>query len=109
MNEKPKITVLITSSLIPSHPSIEVIRTTIESLKYIGLKKEDSKVLIALDVNPVKLKKRGSRYTDYKKNLQNYLNENPDFDYEITQKPKGGNGLVGNIMNAFSRVKAEYV
>ena len=91
MNEKPKITVLITSSLIPSHPSIEVIRTTIESLKYIGLKKEDSKVLIALDVNPVKLKKRGSRYTEYKKNLQNYLNENPDFDYEITQKPKGGN------------------
>ncbi len=109
MNEKPKITVLITSSLIPSHPSIEVIRTTIESLKYIGLKKEYSKVLIALDVNPVRPKKRGSRYTDYKKNLQNYLNENPDFDYEITQKPKGGNGLVGNIMNAFSRVKSEYV
>ena len=46
MNEKPKITVLITSSLIPSHPSIEVIRTTIESLKYIGLKKSISFIFL---------------------------------------------------------------
>ncbi len=110
MIENTKLTVIITSSLIPSHPSIEVIKQTIESLKFIGLKKENSEVLIAQDNHPKRPKKRGPRYGIYMKRLQDYLNQNPDFNYKILKgRPGNRIGLVGNVMNAFKHVKSEYV
>ena len=87
-----------------------MIKTTIESLKFIGLKKENSEVLIAQDNHPKRPKKRGPRYEIYKKRLQDYLNKNPDFNYKILKgRPGNRIGLVGNVMNAFKHVKSEYV
>jgi len=113
MSESPKLTVIITSSLIPSHPSIEVIKGTIESLKFIGLKKENSKVLIAQDIARQKPKKHTEvhrrRYDEYMNKLQNYFDKNPDFNYEIIKRQGNTPGLVGNVKNAFKHVKSEYV
>jgi hypothetical protein len=49
-NNRMSLSVIITASFVKSHPSIEFIKTVIESLELINLKK-DTPIILAHDFN----------------------------------------------------------
>lgn len=95
----PEYSVMITASLIKSHPSIKFIRCVIESLKHIHMDK-DTPIIITHDYST------DSRFQDYLKNLHNYIS---DFkNIKIVIRNSHGH-LTGNVRNAFNFIKTEYV
>lgn len=93
------LSVIISASFIKSHPSIDFIKYTIESLGYLNLK-EDTPIFLAHDYNSC------VKYTEYLENLNEYVKDKP-FIKIITRETHGH--LTGNIRNAFNFINTEYV
>ena len=102
-----KFDIIITASYIPSHPSIKIIKETIESLNYIGYNgNEKINVYLAHDY------KDNKDYEEYLNNLQNYCNsynqKNNKFNLIIIKRKTWGH-LTGNIRNALQHVNSKYI
>jgi hypothetical protein len=93
------LSVIITASFIKSHPSIEFIKYTIESLGYINLK-EDTPIFLAHDYNS------SVEYIQYLENLEEYIKDKPFI--KIIRRETHGH-LTGNIRNAFNFVTSKYI
>jgi len=93
------LTIIITASFIPSHPSISLIKETIESLSYLNYP-NDTKIILAHDFD------NDNNYNKYLENLNNYIKSFSNI--EITKCKKHGH-LVGNIRNALSGVNSKYI
>ena len=91
--------IIITASFIPSHPSIDLIKTTIESLHYISMNK-DTPIILAHDYST------NSKFIEYLTNLNEYISNKPAIKLVV----RDSHGcLTGNIRNAFNYVTTEYV
>ena len=91
--------IIITSSYIISHPSIDIIKETIESLKYINMKK-GTKIILAHDYH------YNDDYYKYLDTLNNYIKDNDDI--EIIVRSDHGN-LTGNIRNSINYINTKYI
>lgn len=92
------LTVVITASLIPSHPDIRFIKQTIESLRYIH--KPDIKVILAHDYH------NDPRYAKYLYNLQKYIANKKNI--HIVKRNTHG-CLTGNVRHAVNYVNTKYM
>jgi hypothetical protein len=92
------LTIIITASYIPTHPSIQLIREVIESLRYTNC--SDIPVLLAHDYNP------HPHYATYLKNLEMYIADKPNFKI-ILRDSKGH--LTGNVRHALTFVNTEFI
>jgi len=95
----PVYSVVITASLIKSHPSIEFIKCVIESLKHIHMD-EDTQIILAHDYS------EDSRFAGYLENLEEYISAFRNM--RIVVRAKFGH-LTGNVRNAFNFINTEYV
>ena len=95
---KMSLSIIITASFIPSHPSINMITNVMDSLKLIGLH-GDERIILAHDFNA------NPKFKQYLDNL-NFSITNPNC--VITTRTSHGH-LTGNIRNAFDHVDSEYV
>ena len=93
------LSVIITASFIKSHPSIDFIKYTIESLGYLNLK-EDTPIFLAHDYNS------SVEYRKYLENLNEYVKDKPFI--KIVIRGKHG-GLTFNVRNAFNFINTDYV
>jgi hypothetical protein len=94
-----KYSIIITASLITSHPSIEFIKCVIESLKYIHMDK-DTPIIIAHDYST------DSRFKEYITNLNKYILDYKNINIVI----RNSHGhLTGNVRNAFNFINTKYV
>jgi len=93
------LTVIITASYIPSHPSIQLMQEVIESLRYTTCTSE-TPVLLAHDYNP------HPHYTTYLKNLEMYIADKPNF--KIVLRDSKGH-LTGNVRHAVTFVTTEFI
>jgi len=82
-----------------SHPSIEFIKQTFESLKNIKMHK-DTPVILAHDYNQDK------KYIEYLNRLKEYIADKPNTKLVVRDSP---GHLTGNVRNAFNYVETEYV
>ena len=64
-NNNNDLTIIITASVIPSHPDIKMIKETMKSLDLINHK--NSKIILAHDYS------NEEKYKKYLKNLENYV------------------------------------
>jgi hypothetical protein len=94
-----KLTIIITCSFIPSHPSIYHIKKVIESLEYTKYKK-DTPIILAHDYNS------SDNYLLYLKNLKEYISDKSNI--KIVVRESHGH-LTGNIRNAMIYVNTKYV
>jgi hypothetical protein len=92
------LTIIITASVIPSHPDIKMIKETMKSLDLINHK--NSKIILAHDYSDKK------EYKAYLKNLEGYV-KNMD-NVQIVVRDNWGH-LTGNVRNAMKYVKTKYV
>jgi len=91
--------IIITASLIKSHPSIDFIKSVIESLHHINIDK-DTQIILAHDYS------NNNRYDDYLQNLREYISDKRNIKIVVSDT----NGhLTGNIRNAFYFIDTEYV
>lgn len=95
----PEYSIIITSSIIKSHPSIEFIKYVIESLKYIHMD-NDTPIILAHDHS------KDNRFTEYITNLKNYISDYKNI--QIIIRNSHGH-LTGNVRNAFDFINTEYV
>ena len=93
------LTVIITASFIPSHPSIKVIQGVIESLYLINLP-SNTKIILAHDHND------DINYIKYIENLNKYIKSNSNIKILI-RTTKGH--LTGNIRNVLPHVTSKYI
>ena len=93
------ITVIITASYIPSHPRIDLIQETIESLRYTSCTSE-TPIILAHDYN------EHPHYKKYFEHLQEYIKDKSNI--QIVMRPTRG-CLVGNVRHALSFVKTEFI
>ncbi len=104
MDKKPddqrNLSVIVTSSFIKSHPSIEIIKKTLESLKFIN--HHDFELFITHDYSAE------DNFFAYIENLKNYLKKSnyPDIKILLSDKPVH---LTGTIREAIKYVKTKYV
>ena len=91
--------IIITASYIPSHPSIEFIKCTIESLENIHMKNY-TQIILAHDYST------NSNFHTYLINLKEYIADKSHIQIVICDKH---GHLTGNIRNAFELVQTEYV
>ena len=91
--------IIITASFIKSHPSIDFIKCTIESLKNININ-INTPVILAHDYN------NDIKFIQYLNNLALYISDKPNI--KIVVRNSHGH-LTGNIRNAFQYVNTEYV
>ena len=92
------LTIIITASIIPSHPDIKMIKETMNSLDLINHK--NSKIILAHDYS------NEEKYKKYLKNLKNYVKDMDNV--QIVVRDHWGH-LTGNIRNAMKYVKTKYV
>lgn len=97
-NNNNDLTIIITASVIPSHPDIKMIKETMKSLDLINHK--NSKIILAHDYS------NEEKYKKYLKNLENYV-KNMD-NVQIVIRDDWGH-LTGNVRNAMKYVKTKYV
>ena len=93
------VTVIITASYIPSHPRIDLIQETIESLRYTSCTSE-TPIILAHDYN------NHPRYKQYMENLQEYIKDKPNIK-SVMRTTRGC--LVGNVRHALSFVNTEFI
>jgi hypothetical protein len=98
--EKKLLTVIISASYIPSHPSIELIKETIESLKFINKKNID--VLITHDYSNDK------DYQMYLNKLRQYIKTLEYENIKLLVSDKHVH-LTGTIRNAIKEVNTKYI
>lgn len=99
MSNSELLTVIITASLIPSHPSIKIIQKTIESLQIINIP-GNTKIILAHDYS------NNDNYIEYFEKLNNYIK--PFTNIEIVKRDTHGH-LVGNIRNALKYVTSKFI
>jgi hypothetical protein len=126
-NRKEDTTIIITSSLIPTHPSLDIIDRTLESLKYLTGLSEDTQIIVAVDGMyehdrrryPSKAR-RLSLYVDALK--QKYTGESASYlrnnntsngpkqlrNIRVLSQSKRLN-LNGNVKRALNRVHTEFM
>ena len=97
---KPLLTIVITSSPIPSHPSIEVIKDTIDSLSYLTLP-PNTPVILTHDFG------ESESYDQYLKTLGSYIQDKPNV--KIVKKPSPRGYLTGNLKYAMDFVHTKYI
>jgi hypothetical protein len=93
------LNVIITASFIPSHPSIDLIKETIESLSLLKLP-SGTKIILAHDAGT------DEKYLKYLDNLREYIAPFPHIS--ITIRETHG-CLTGNIRNALQLVTSKYI
>ena len=93
------ITVIITASHCPSHPSIFLIKDVIESLRFLNLN-ENTPILLAHDYND------HPKYLEYLEYLKDYIQHNSNI--KIVKRDSKGH-LTGNIRHAMQFVNTKYV
>lgn len=93
------LTVIITASFIPSHPSIDLIKKVIESLRIINLPR-NTEIILAHDYG------NHEDYENYFLNLHNYIKNYNNIKI-IRRNTRGY--LIGNIENAIKHVKTKYM
>lgn len=96
------ITIIVSSSPIPSNPSIKMITNVIKSLEDNVLNNKICKIIIACDGCETK----NIKYEEFISNLKKYYENKTNI--LIILNPKKGH-LTGNIRNAFNHVNTEYV
>jgi len=97
-----RLAVIITASVIPSHPDIRIIKNTIESLNLINLSHK-SLIILAHDAcNEIKMI---DKYDEYIANLNKFIESRKDFKrFRICLRENHGH-LVGNVRNAIDFLK----
>lgn len=98
-----KLTIIITASPIPTHPSLKHIDGVIDSLDLLKLP-EDTLVVLAHDY-PSKDEDL-SRYLEYYENLKKKYKERKEFVFTMTDE---WSCLTGSIRSAFKYVDSKYV
>ena len=98
-NKMGTLTVMITCSHIPSHPSIELVQKAIESLDHINMP-PDTKIILAHDYS------NDQPYIEYLQNLHTYIGDKPNI--KIVNRSDRGY-LTGNIKNAMQHINSEYI
>jgi len=93
------LTIIITASYIPSHPSIKLIQEVIDSLKLLSLP-DDIKIILAHDFS------NHPDYIQYLKNITEFVKDKKNF--QVVQRTTHGH-LVGNVRNALKHVDSEYI
>lgn len=93
------LTIIITASFIPSHPGIELIKETIDSLQLINMP-PDNVIILAHDYN------NNINYIKYLEKLNDYIN--PYSNIKIIKRNDHGH-LTGNIRNALQYVNSKYI
>jgi len=91
--------IIITASFIKSHPSIEFIKNTIQSLKYTNMK-PTTPIILAHDYSD------DIKYKHYLDKLKAYISDKPNI--KIIVRDTHGH-LTGNIRNAFNYINTKYV
>ena len=92
--------VIITASKIPSHPSIKIIKQTIESIQKFVKSKNNFEIILSHDYNI------SQEYQQYKSNLLKYIQDKPNI--KLINCPSRL-FLTGNIKYALDHVKSEFV
>ena len=95
------LNVIITASCIPSHPSIQFIRQTIQSLKLMNLPPY-TRIILAHDHDG----KERIQYIKYLEKLSAYIKPFPNI--QIVKRKTNGH-LTGNIRNALKYVNSKYI
>ena len=98
--------VIVTASLIPSHPSIKTIRQTIESLHFLNYRgSQRINVFLAHDFAS------DPKYEQYFKNLERYCKQynTTSLFHLIVVRRKTHGHLVGNVRNALTHTTQEYL
>jgi glycosyltransferase involved in cell wall biosynthesis len=98
-NDKPSYSIIITSSSVISHPSIELIKCTIESLKHAHMN-ENTPIILAHDGSD------DLNYKEYLKRLRKYISDKPNIKIVIK---KINGGLSENIRNALKYINTKYI
>ena len=93
------LTIIITASFIPSHPSIELVKETINSLLLINMP-NDTKIILAHDYSD------NNKYSQYLQNLNNYVKYNNNITIVKCDRHRH---LTGNIRNALKDVYSKYL
>jgi hypothetical protein len=93
------LTIIITSSFIPSHPEIKIIQETIESLQLINMP-SGTEIILAHDYN------NHINYIKYFKKLNEYIKSYSNI--KIVERKYHGH-LTGNIRNALQYVNSKYI
>lgn len=101
------LTIVVTSSYIPSHPSKIIISKTLDSLLKLGLGNEVPLVIVQ-DALPITQRndQRARDYQAYLESLEEFKDRWPNL--EIVALPKWGH-INGGLQHAMSWVKTEYV
>lgn len=102
------LTVIITSNFIPSHPSIYLIKSIIDSLSLINLKKNTKIILTHDGLNSIQLQDKNNIkiYKEYINKLKDhYIN---DKNIIIIRKKINGH-LTGNIRKAMRFCDTKYI
>lgn len=93
------LTIIVTASFIRSHPSIKIIKETIESLELINMP-SNTEIILAHDYND------HINYKKYFENLNEYIK--PFCNIKIVMRDTKG-CLTGNIKNALEYVNSKYI
>jgi hypothetical protein len=93
------LTIIVTASFIPSHPSIKIIQDTIESLQLINIP-SNTKIILAHDYN------KDINYIKYFEKLNEYIKSL--YNIKIVISSKNGH-LTGNVRNALQYVTSKYI
>ncbi len=109
----PAYTILVTASLIPSHPSLVVITTVLESLAHLK-GQPAAKIVIAHDsphkaeMTPEDYSAALSRFEQYLANLRAYVEASGLPDVVFTVTPTGQHWKVESVKHALAEVETEY-
>ena len=102
MTVENSLTVIVTTSPVPSNPSIKMITTVIKSLEENVFNEKKYKVIIACDGSNTK----NDKYDQFVKKLKDFYSSNSTVTIVLNAN-KGH--LSGNIRNAFNHVNTEFV
>jgi hypothetical protein len=105
-NLKDQLTIIVTASPIPTHPSLMIIEQTLESLKCIDSSNTVDVILAHDDFHPGSSNEVRQSYNEYLSSLTKKYSSNDRF--QIIKLQEWG-CLAGNILNAIKFVKTPYV
>jgi len=107
-NLSSKLTIITTTSPIPSNPSTEILEKTQQSLFKTPALKECKKIIV-FDGVPLEQKYRTIAYELYIKNVEKLVNENPYFANTILVVNQEFKHLANSLREAFKFVTTPYV
>jgi hypothetical protein len=117
------LTVIITASYLKSHPSIRFIQQVLESLRYLNLSKENTKVILTHDnINNISLNKKSfidaktlkqdeikkENYNEYLANIEKYCSDILPYKSKILINEEWG-CITTSIYNSLQYVETKYM